>query len=270
MGVQFMSGESGFVALTYHQKAFDLIGVTPRLSSQAGFWLDQVEREHGVTLAPSLRELYSIVCARDLLLGAMRRPEQRRTNLLKLPLYALSSHPPQDHLPIAYDEQSTLEYTVQLRAAVDDPPVYSNYRSAHPEIHARHKGYREVHTDTLSAFIYWLLWDRLAASYGVWFAHPSNILKVAFVRSLEHYFQAVPVTRTTTEVTYRFQAAGAKLILTAEVYNGFAMNPILHVRAHTATTFRAALVRMVRAGYFGAASAPDNPASARILETVVV
>ncbi|MEO0563055.1 MAG: hypothetical protein AAF125_13185, partial [Chloroflexota bacterium] len=46
--------------LTYHQRTFDLLGITPRLSEQAAFWLDRIEVERGIQLHTSLRELLAI------------------------------------------------------------------------------------------------------------------------------------------------------------------------------------------------------------------
>ena len=49
------------MTLTYLLKTFDLIGVTPRVSSQALFWLDRIEIETGIRLPGAVRELMSVV-----------------------------------------------------------------------------------------------------------------------------------------------------------------------------------------------------------------
>jgi len=255
------------MALTYHQRTFDLIGVTPRISSQALFWLDRVEQEQGITLPAALRELYAIVCGREILAGAMQRGGHQRKHLLEIPLDRLAEPLPV-YLPIAYGVGTMLEYTIKPGATIADPPVYSNYRASYPETQAVRESYREVHTESLSAFIYWLVWDRLTAPYGCWFAHHGNILKIAVVRALERYFAPAMTTRTTTEVIYRFQSDDVTLTLLAEVYNGFEMSPFLHIRAQTAASFRHALERLQRVGRFVSPAQPDNLNSAQILEKI--
>ncbi len=253
--------------LQYHQKTFDLLGITPRISSQASFWLDRIEHEQGITLPGALRELYAVVCGREILTGAMQQGGHQRKHLLEIPLDKLAEPLPV-YLPIAYGVGTMLEYTVKPSAIVDDPPVYSNYRASYPETQALRESYREVHTDTLSAFIYWLVWDRLAAPYGCWFAHNGNILKIAGVRALEQHFSAAMTSRTTTEVTYRFQSDDVTLTLLAEVYNGFEMTPFLHIRAQTAAAFRHALEKIYSVRHFGTVSQPDNLNSAQVMETI--
>ena len=53
--------------LTYHQKTCDLLGLTPRISTIALRWLNQLEEKHGVTFPAAVREFYSIVGLIDLM-----------------------------------------------------------------------------------------------------------------------------------------------------------------------------------------------------------
>jgi len=197
------------MALTYHQRTFDLIGVTPRISSQALFWLDRVEHEQGIQLPGAVRELYSVVCASELIrqhIPVFIIPLFSSLNGLGV-MFQRALHPDTAQLVVMYDDfKSERFFFVPLQQG-DNPPVYVSWWQFEAPL-------MRTTFETFSDLIYLYAWDFRQTRLTGWHTQQHAPLTPQQLDQVQD--KLTPYTVTTIpglETTHRFVYRDARVVL---------------------------------------------------------
>lgn len=205
-------------SLTYHQATFDLISEKPVVSRWAVEVLDLLEQSRGIVLPASVRELYSLEGAVNILnrfpLCGYAREVERLGDTFRYWLDA-SYHEvdllEQDLLWIMRELQGVYSWAVHLNGS-DDPPVVVAIGNETPVPFTRYYPYIE----TFSAFVYTRAWDEPLVADDQLFGWRRGLLSSAELAFFRAHFQEGPLTHLAPSLFNRRFFTGNQRILIHE------------------------------------------------------
>lgn len=144
--------------LQYHQKTFELLGITPTLSLENLKRISDFEAKHDLMLPASLKEWYSLENHKNILQNAINQLLNHSVIELEegLDEWNTWQHKKinKKHLYVLLENQAVWYIAVRL-IDLDDPPVYLCYNEEGEDW--------ELHASTFSDFVFAIVWDSVVA-----------------------------------------------------------------------------------------------------------